>query len=242
MKNLLFPTDFSAHTAPALDWVRLIAHKTGAIVSLLHVFQPMIPDTSLPGLNDPGLGLLASQELEDISRERLGKLADELRAEGLTVEVEWSIGLVDDSILEAAKERATDLIVMGRSDLSSFFDRLAGSAVSEVAEEAPCPVLIVPVPDNGVAIRPAQVHTIAYAMQADTTSAQVARQTDSLVSAFGAELLFLTEDQLKTTHADLIVMELHHPSGFLDGIFHPNRLAKLIEQSEVPVLVYHPKK
>ncbi|MVM31424.1 universal stress protein [Spirosoma sp. HMF4905] len=242
MTDLLFPTDFSTNTTAALDWVRLFAHKTGATITLLHVFQPMIPDSTLPTMGDPGLGFIASQEIEDISRQRLGQLADELRAEGLSVEVEWRIGFVDDGILDAAKERSIDLIVMGRSDLSTFFDRLAGSAVTDVADEARCPVLIVPTTPEGHAVRPAQVHTIAYAMQPETTQAQVSFQTDSLVKAFDAQLLILTEDQLEDTHVDLIVMELHPASGFLDSLFHPNHVAKLIEKSEVPVLVYHKEK
>ena len=242
MTNLLFPTDFSTNTTAALDWVRLFAHKTGATITLLHVFQPMIPDTTLPTIGDPGLGVIASQEIEDISRQRLGKLANELRAEGLSIEIEWRIGFVDDGILDAARERSADLIVMGRSDLSTFFDRLAGSAVSDVAGGARCPVLIVPTTSEGHAIHPAQVHTIAYAMQAQTTNAQVTFQTESLLKAFDAKLLILTEDQIDNAHADLIVMELQPPSGFLDNLFHPNHTAKLIEKSDVPVLVYHEQK
>jgi len=239
MTNLLFPTDFSTNTVAALDWVRLFAHKTGATITLVHVYQPMVPDSTLPVMGDPGLGLMASQEIEDISRQRLNKLATELRAEGLSVEAEWRIDTVEDGILEAAREHSADLIVMGRSDLSTFFDRLAGSAVSEVTDQALCPVLVVPTTADGQSIRPAQVHTIAYAMQPQTTQSQVTFQTESLVKAFDAQLLFLTDDQLDNVHADLIVMELAPQAGFLDGLFHSNHAAKLIEKSEVPVLVYH---
>lgn len=241
MTNLLFPTDFSNSNAAALDWVRLFAHKTGATVTLLHVFQPMIPDTTLPTIGDPGLGLIASQEIEDISRQRLEKLAEELQAEALSVEVEWRIGVVDDNILDFAREHSSDLIIMGRSDLNTFFDRLAGSAVSDVADEARCPVLIVPTTHDGKAIRPAQVHTIAYAMQPQTTQAQVSFQTDSLVKAFGARLEVLTDDKLEDAHPDLFVMEIPPKSGFLDGLFHPNHITDLIKKSDVPLLVYHHK-
>lgn len=144
MTNLLFPTDFSANNTDALNWVRLFAHKTGATVTLLHVYQPMMPDSTLPTIGDPGLGIMASQEIEDISRRQLGELAVKLRSEGLSVDVDWRIGTVDDGILEAALDHSADLIVMGRSELSTFFDRLAGSAVTDVADEAKCPVLIVP--------------------------------------------------------------------------------------------------
>ncbi len=105
MTNLLFPTDFSTNNEAALDWVRLFAHKTGATVTLLHVYQPMIPDTTLPTIGDPGMGIMASQEIEDISRQRLDKLASELQTEGITVKTEWRIGAVDNNILDFALMR-----------------------------------------------------------------------------------------------------------------------------------------
>ncbi len=242
MTNLLFPTDFSINTNAALDWVRLFARKTGATITLLHVFQPMLPDSTLPTIGDPGLGLLASQEIETISRQRLDELADQLLAEKLSVQTEWRIGSADDEILAVARDFSADLIVMGRSDLSTFFDRLAGSAVTDVADEAVCPVLIVPTTPEGESIRIAQVRTIAYAMQTPTTQSDVSAQTDSLVEAFDADLTVLTEDQLDTIHADLIVMQLYPQPGFLDKFLHPNRAAALIEKSPVPVLIYHQQK
>ena len=85
---------------------------------------------------------------------------------------------------------------MGRNDLTTFFDRLVGSAVTDVAEKAVCPVLIIPTTEDGQAIRPAQVRTIAYAMQSRTQQSDVSAQTDSLIEAFDADLQILTEDQL----------------------------------------------
>ena len=242
MTSLLFPTDFSTSTAATLEWVRLFAHKTGATITLLHVYQPMVPDSTLPTIGDPGIGVMASQELEDISRQQLGILATELRKEGLPVRVDWRVGSVEDNILEAAREYRADLIVMGRSELSTFFDRLAGSAVTDVADGANCPVLVVPVAAEGVAVRPVQIHTIVYAMQSQTTQSLITFQTESLIKAFDAELTVLTEDELDNIHADLIVMQLYPKTGFLDGLFHPNHVAQLVEKSSVPVLIYHERK
>lgn len=242
MTSLLFPTDFSISTNAALDWVRLFARKTGATITLLHVYQPMIPDSTLPTIGDPGLGVMASQEVEDISRQQLGKLATELRKEGLPVRVDWRIGAVEETILEAAREHSADLIVMGRSDLNTFFDRLAGSAVTDVADGARCPVLIVPTAPEGKTVRPALVHTIVYAMQPQTTQALIEFQTESLVKAFDAQLNVVTEDEIDDAKADLIVMQLYPKAGFLDGLLHPNHIADLIEKSDVPVLVYHERK
>ncbi|NEU66895.1 universal stress protein [Spirosoma agri] len=242
MTNLLFPTDFSISSTAALDWARLFARKTGATITLLHVYQPMIPDSTFPTVGDAGLGLMASQEVEEISQQRLAELEAELRAEGLSVQSNWRLGSVDDEVLDFAKELPADLIVMGRSDLSTFFDRVAGSAVTDVADESVCPVLIVPQTPEGQAVRPAQVQTIAYAMQSQTTQSLVSAQTDSLVDAFDAQLSVLTDDQLDNAHADLIVMQLYPQSGFLDKLLHPNHTARLVEKSAVPVLVYHEAK
>lgn len=240
MTNLLFPTDFSSNNATALSWARLFARKTGATITLLHVYQPMMPDSTLPTLGDPGLGIAASQEIEEISRQRLTELAAELQEKGLSVLTDWRIGSAEDEILEVARASSADLIIMGRSDLSSFFDRLAGSAVSDVAGEALCPVLVVPtrtIGDETVTI-PAQVRTIAYAMQSRTTQSDVSAQTDSLVEAFDATLTVLTDDRLENATADLIVMQLYPQSGFLDNLLHPNRATALVEKSDIPVLVY----
>lgn len=241
MTNLLFPTDFSSDNAAALSWARLFARKTGATITLLHVFQPMIPDSTLPTIGDPGMGVAASQEIEEISRQRLTELAAELQEQGLSVRTDWRLGSADDEILEVARTMPADLIVMGRSELSSFFDRLTGSAVTDVANEAVCPVLIVPSPTEkeNIITGPAQVRTIAYAMQPRTTQSDVSAQTDSLVDAFDANLVVLTDDKLDNVAADLIVMQLYPQSGFLDNLLHPNRVSALIEKSNVPVLVYH---
>ena len=131
---------------------------------------------------------------------------------------------------------------MGRSELSTFFDRLASSSVTEVADGAACPVLIVPTTPEGKTIRPAQVRTIAYAMQPQTTQSLITFQTESIVRAFDAKLDVLAEDQLDDSHADLIVMQLYPKAGFLDGLLHPNHTTRLLEKSDVPVLVYHERK
>ena len=86
MKNILFPTDFSTTNSPALGWARLFAgHYPGASLTLLHVFEPATPDGSFLTFGDMGAGVEATVELEHLSRQRLEMLADDLRADGLTV-------------------------------------------------------------------------------------------------------------------------------------------------------------
>ncbi|RYF07837.1 MAG: universal stress protein [Oxalobacteraceae bacterium] len=245
MNNLLFPTDFSVTTDAPLAWARLFAKKTGATITLLHVYQPIVPDTTLPSIADPGAGIgvgaPVTMELEDISRRNLDELATRLQAEGFPVQSDWRVGSVEDEIIDAAKQYNADLIVMGRTDVSTFFDRLSGSSVSDVVDKVRCPVLVVPTPDQDAdnVTYPVDVKSIAYAMQPQTQQSDVARQTGSLVDAFDATLMILTEEQMEHTLADLIVMELYPQTGFIDKLLHPNRTTALIAKSDVPVLIYH---
>jgi nucleotide-binding universal stress UspA family protein len=194
MKTILFPTDFNT-TTTALGWARLFASQPGASLLLLHVYQPAAPDTTLPTVGTLGLGNEPSLHLEDFSRDQLIEMADQLRAEGLTVTTDWRIDNVEDGILTAATESGADLIITGRSELNNFFDRLVGSATTGIARHAHCPVLIVPahaVPaTDSDQSQSAQLRSIVFAssLQADETSAM--RQVAELAHTFGASVQVL---------------------------------------------------
>ena len=194
MKTILFPTDFNTTTA-ALGWARLFASQPGASLLLLHVNQPAAPDTTLPTVGTLGLGTESSLHLDDFSRDQLMEMADQLRAEGLTVTTDWRIDNVEDGILTAATESGADLIITGRSELNNFFDRLVGSATTGIARNAHCPVLIVPthaVSDQDAEIQAdktqVQLRTIVFASSLQTDEVGVMRQVAELAQTFGASV------------------------------------------------------
>jgi len=47
-------------------------------------------------------------------------------------------------LLAIARERDADLLVLGSRGLGGFPDQLLGSTSTQVAQQAPCPVVIVP--------------------------------------------------------------------------------------------------
>jgi hypothetical protein len=96
--------------------------------------------------------------------------------------------------------------------------------------------------DEGGSTRPAEVKTIAYAMQPKTNQSDVAQQTDWLIDMFGATLVVLTEEKLQHNNADMVVMQLYPSGGFLDNLLHPNKVSALVEKSDVPLLIYHQPK
>ncbi|RIV21593.1 universal stress protein [Fibrisoma montanum] len=189
MQNILFPTDFTNATEPTLSWVRLFTRQFNAKLTVLHVYQPVVPDTTLPTIGDPGIGATASEELLRISQDNLSDLVAKLQADGLTVDAEWRVGAVEDEIIQVARDLNADLIITGRSDVTTFFDRLAGSAATDVAMQAPCPVLVVPtLAQEHEVLRPAQVKTVVYTTQLEFEETRILKQVVELVKVFETPL------------------------------------------------------
>ncbi|GAA4404096.1 hypothetical protein GCM10023187_20930 [Nibrella viscosa] len=217
MKSILFATDFTNATTPALEWVKLIARQYGSMVTILHVFQPMIPDTTLPVMGDMGAGVAASHDIEEISRQNLNELVTRLSAEGINCQSEWRTGAVEDEILGTAREYQVDLIITGRSDITTFFDRLAGSAAADVAIDAPCPVLVIPMPHEGVTARPAQIRTIIYTTQLEFDENHILRQASGLAQTFNATLKLMKVDasnQPNVNPDDQILRDIRREFGY----------------------------
>jgi len=188
MKSILIPTDFSESSEHALRWARLLAQPgdPDAILTLLHVSQPYIPDVTLPS-GEVGAGVMVSRELEEIGENTLRERAEQLKQEGVNCRTEYRIGSVESEITDVAADIQADLIVMGRHHFDGFFDRLAGSAAGDVAMTAPCPVLIVPSPE-GEGANAVQLKQVVYAAQLEFSENDSLRPVIELVRRFGAEL------------------------------------------------------
>nr|WP_293840170.1 universal stress protein [uncultured Arsenicibacter sp.] len=191
MKTILFPTDFTSSASLALQWAKTLAGKYQATLILLHVHQPPLPDTTLPTVGDLGVGVAAAYDLEKIGHEQLDHLAAQLRAAGLTVDTEWRMGGIEDEILSTARDRNVDLIITGRHTMSTFFDWLAGSAATDVALDASCPVLVVPAPDEHETAKPVALSEVIFATQLEFDERSVLQQVSQLTADFGGRLHFL---------------------------------------------------
>lgn len=194
MKTILFPTDFSPNAQHALDWANYVVDHTKATLVLLHVYQMPMPDTTIPTVGDLGVGAMATADLEKIGRENLEKLATQLRAEGFTIETEWRLGNVEDEIVRAAHELDVDLIVTGRSEMTGFFDRLFGSAATDIARAATCPVLVVPNIRDEQVNQPVQIRQVTYASQLEFDERESMLQALTFARTFRATLHLIKVD------------------------------------------------
>ena len=90
----------------------------------------------------PGVAEEAQGE-ERFARERLGQAGSYLEERGVAAELVPSIGHPAEAIVELARRRSADLIVVG-TRRKGFFERLVeGSVNQEVLRRAPCDVLVV---------------------------------------------------------------------------------------------------
>ena len=135
--RILAPSDFSEASDAALEFARLLAHRFGASLHLLHV------------VNEPILveGLAAEAFITDPPTTRT-TLVDEARAHlsqraAGTSSGDVVFGYAASAIVECATRLDVDLIVMGSHGRTGLAHLLLGSVAETVVRTAPSPVLTV---------------------------------------------------------------------------------------------------
>ena len=133
MKHILVGFDGSPNALRALEEALAVARTDTRITVVAAAQAPAPPGQDLPvwaeGLEE------RQRELED-ARRRLAET-------GRDAEVVAVLGAPADVLVEEAKKRGADLIVVGRRGLSGAERLVMGSVSSKVARTAPCSVLIV---------------------------------------------------------------------------------------------------
>jgi nucleotide-binding universal stress UspA family protein len=134
---ILVATDFSRAADAALRWAAAIAEEHGASMLLLHAL-PLYGATADYLPSPPEM----EEHLRGAAVERLGNLAGEISPE-IAVETRLEIGLPSQTVVEAARAHAADLVVVGSRGLSNLAHVLLGSTAERIVQRAPCPVLVV---------------------------------------------------------------------------------------------------
>lgn len=141
IKKILFPTDFSENSNHASDYAVDLAQKLGARLYILHVIHELIDTT---GFYIPNISLDQLQkDLEQGAEEMMNKFCREKMGDFRDYESASVIGLPYIEILNMAKEKGIDIIVMGTHGRTGIDRVLFGSTAEKVVKKAPCPVLTV---------------------------------------------------------------------------------------------------
>ena len=145
-EKILVALDGSEYADRALNVALDLAEKYTAEIVLLTVFHPVfIPVGSEWNLSYPQFMEKYLEDLkvchENVLSEALQKV--KLKIPNLKVSKKLEKGRPTDKIIETAKEGNFDIIVMGSRGLGGVRQLLLGSVSDRVADQAPCPVLIV---------------------------------------------------------------------------------------------------
>jgi nucleotide-binding universal stress UspA family protein len=141
--RILVPTDFSQTSDAALAYAKAAASGLGASLHPLHVFPiPYAAAAYAPEVYAPLPPEIREHALRDIEAHLRERLDDEEQArfQGTVAIVS---GLTAKQIVEYAKERSIDLIVMGTHGRRGVAHLLLGSVAEHVVRTAQCPVLTV---------------------------------------------------------------------------------------------------
>lgn len=135
---VLAATDFSDTAQAGIDWAVEIAKANGARLELVHAL--LVPGRATDFVPSPPD---FTEALQEAASGRLNAITEKVRALGVEVKSDLRLGVPSQVILEAAEEKAVDLIVMGTRGLTGFRHLLLGSTAERVVQHAPFPVLTV---------------------------------------------------------------------------------------------------
>jgi nucleotide-binding universal stress UspA family protein len=147
LKRILLPTDFSKYSKAAVGYAAAFADKFGAEIHLLHVAQNLavfLPD--MVNVMPPVMPTL--EQLSGAIKDAMNKLIAEEHLERFTVHQEIREGTPFHEIIQLAKDKNIDLIIMGTHGHTGLAHVLLGSVSEKVVRKAPCPVLTVRHPEH----------------------------------------------------------------------------------------------
>jgi nucleotide-binding universal stress UspA family protein len=146
IKSIMVPIDFSEYSKNALKYAIDFAKQFNAKMFLIYVVEPIIypADFSMGQIAIPS----ADIDLQSRASEELIHLAKTIGSE-LHVETIIKTGKPFVEIIDAAKEKDVDLIIIATHGHTGVEHLLFGSTAEKVVRKAPCPVLTLREPIKG---------------------------------------------------------------------------------------------
>ncbi len=144
-KKILFCTDFSDNSDHAFSFAFNLAATYNATLLILHVVvEPVSYYWSTPEGVDELIAKQSERVKQEISNRYLQKIKEFKNYEILARAADEGRAFYE--IIQAAKEKSADLIVMGTHGRTGFDHLIMGSTAENVVRKSPCPVLTVRLP------------------------------------------------------------------------------------------------
>jgi len=142
MNKILVPIDFSEQATNAAKVAANIARKTGSEIYLLHMFdlpEDVIDPTNFTSGESAPLKVMFMKRIH----EKFEKFKKSEFLKGLTVIESVQFHKTFEGIIDASKEHAIDLIIMGSQGTSGLEEFFIGSNTEKVVRNSDIPVLVI---------------------------------------------------------------------------------------------------
>lgn len=179
--NILVPTDFSETSKAAYIYAQELALYLEANIKVVHVHHPsfdasnpymVIPDDAFQeskrGLLNEFVNNPTHQEIADVITEEM-------------VDKELLLGFATEQIVRLSATDEIDMIVMGTTGSSGLLEKLFGSVSSHVAQNAHCPVILVP---KGASFK--DFRNVLYASNYESADDVLLREIADFAALFSA--------------------------------------------------------
>ena len=140
LRTILVPMDFSPHAKRALEVARALGERTGP-THLILVHAQWIPPEVDDFVRHPDDSL--TSRLSEQAAETLAQLLIGLQDAGISSEYIVLRGRPEQVIVDLAREKSVDLIVMGTHGRTGLGRLALGSIAERVVREAHSPVMTV---------------------------------------------------------------------------------------------------
>ncbi|HSD67224.1 MAG TPA: universal stress protein, partial [Vicinamibacteria bacterium] len=148
IRRILCPTDLSDVAPRAFAHAVALARFHQAEVELAYVSEPLLPGPVAPTSHPPWA--ILDPAVRGRLQSALEALAAPADAAGVPVHFGVYEGRVVAEIVDRARAWPADLLVMGTHGRAGFERWALGSVTEKVLRKAPCPVLTVPPPAEGL--------------------------------------------------------------------------------------------
>jgi nucleotide-binding universal stress UspA family protein len=141
-KNILVATDGSRHAAAAASEAVGIAKKNGSKLTIISVVPAELATPTDVDFAATRRELLAEKEMQ-VAEKNAKAVKDAAQKEGVAVQAFVMTGKPADAIIEIAKEKSADLIIVGSHGRTGIERLLMGSVAERVIVMTSCAVLVV---------------------------------------------------------------------------------------------------
>ena len=141
LRQILVPIDFSEESRKALRYAQPFAERFGAQIILVHIVEPKIrPERSVitPSSQEGRTASRMNEREQQLANLRHWEIGEGIKGDNIV-----QMGKPHSEIINLARARKVDLIVVATHGYTGLKRALLGSTTERVVRHAPCPVLVV---------------------------------------------------------------------------------------------------